>query len=119
MVSNSKDDHPSKTTPIMNTGVTTHPQVTMETNTHFLPSNFLFLSPIFFIKSIKRELGIPVGRQISSQNGQWHMQLIEFSLIRSTLRFDLCFNFVLLKPIPESPILFYSSQYQKVLSNTI
>ena len=38
MVSNSKDDHPSKATPVTNTGVTTHPQAITATRNLSNPS---------------------------------------------------------------------------------
>ena len=38
MVSNSKDDHPSKTTPVTNTGVTTHPLTIIATRNLSSPS---------------------------------------------------------------------------------
>ena len=46
MVSNSKDDHPSKTTPVANTGVATHPQATMATR-NFSPNSSQPHAPVW------------------------------------------------------------------------
>ena len=64
MASNSKDDDPSKATPIMNTGVATHPQATTEANIHFHHLSVLS-RPIFSTISSRREGVIAVGRQKS------------------------------------------------------
>ena len=44
MVSNSKDDHPSKATPVTNTGVTTHPVTTIATRDFLNPPSQLHTS---------------------------------------------------------------------------
>ena len=51
MVSNSKDNHPSKATPIMNRVPNTHPKAVMQAAPHLSP----------------------MGREMS--NSQWHIQV--------------------------------------------
>ena len=63
MVSNSKDNHPSKATPIMNRVPNTHPKAVMQAAPHLSP----------------------MGREMS--NSQWHIQV--YRLRRCTNGFYL------------------------------
>ena len=56
MVSNSKDDHPSKATPIMNTGIATHPQA---------------IAPIRRMVILSSKLQPPVWEKIKSVDGPY------------------------------------------------
>ena len=66
MVSNSKDDHPSKATPIMNVVPNIHPKTVMQVHTH-----------------------LSVGNE---KNSLWHKEV--YSLMKCTLGFHCyCFHF--------------------------
>ena len=97
MVSNSKDDHPSKATPVMNTGVTTHPQATTATTN--------FSSP-----SLQSQW--PVWEKIKPANGLYRYTVWWGSLMGSV--YDL-----LLLVLPLGPVYIFIATGQAWVSPTL